>query len=38
MKAGEGQWRIRCRDYRLRYDIMGKDVALHTFRRRKEAY
>jgi mRNA-degrading endonuclease RelE of RelBE toxin-antitoxin system len=35
---GEGQWRIRWRDYRLRYDILGKDVILHVFRHRKDAY
>ena len=38
VKPGEGQWRIRWRDYRLRYDIRGKDVVLHAFRHRKEAY
>jgi len=38
VESGEGQWRIRWRDYRLRYDILGKDVVLHAFRHRKEAY
>lgn len=38
LKAGEGQWRIRWRDYRLRYDIFGQEVVLHSFRHRKEAY
>lgn len=38
LKTGEGQWRIRWRDYRLRYDIYGTDVVLHSFRHRKEAY
>jgi mRNA-degrading endonuclease RelE of RelBE toxin-antitoxin system len=33
-----GQWRIRWREYRLRYDIYGADVVLHSFRHRKEAY
>ena len=37
-KAGEGQWRIRLREYRLRYDIFGNEVVLHSFRHRKEAY
>jgi len=38
LKAGEGQWRVRWRDYRLRYDIFGNDVVLHSFRHRKDAY
>jgi mRNA-degrading endonuclease RelE of RelBE toxin-antitoxin system len=38
LNAGEGQWRIRWREYRLRYDIFGRDVVLHSFRHRKEAY
>jgi mRNA-degrading endonuclease RelE of RelBE toxin-antitoxin system len=37
-KAGEGQWRIRWKVYRLRYDILGSDVVLYSFRHRKEAY
>jgi mRNA-degrading endonuclease RelE of RelBE toxin-antitoxin system len=37
-KAGEGQWRIRWKEYRLRYDILGSDVVLYSFRYRKEAY
>jgi mRNA-degrading endonuclease RelE of RelBE toxin-antitoxin system len=38
LKPGEGQWRVRWRDYRLRYDIFGNDVVLHSFRHRKDAY
>jgi mRNA-degrading endonuclease RelE of RelBE toxin-antitoxin system len=38
LQPGEGQWRIRWREYRLRYDIFGHDVVLHSFRHRKEAY
>ena len=38
LKPGEGQWRIRWRDYRLRYDIFGSEVVMHSFRHRKEAY
>jgi addiction module RelE/StbE family toxin len=38
VSSGEGQWLIRWRDYRLRYDIMDKDVILHAFRHRKDAY
>jgi mRNA-degrading endonuclease RelE of RelBE toxin-antitoxin system len=37
IKSG-GQWRIRWREYRLRYDIYGADVVLHSFRHRKDAY
>jgi mRNA-degrading endonuclease RelE of RelBE toxin-antitoxin system len=37
-KAGEGQWRIRWKEYRLQYDILGSDVVLYSFRHRKEAY
>ena len=35
---GEGQWRIRIGDYRLRYDIVGRDVLLYSFRHRREVY
>jgi addiction module RelE/StbE family toxin len=38
LKAGEGQWRVRWRDYRLRYDVLGTEVVLHSFRHRKDAY
>jgi len=38
LKPGEVQWRIRWREYRLRYDIFGNEVLLHSFRHRKEAY
>jgi mRNA-degrading endonuclease RelE of RelBE toxin-antitoxin system len=38
LKSGEGQWRVRWRDYRLRYDIIGNDVVLHSFCHRKDAY
>jgi mRNA-degrading endonuclease RelE of RelBE toxin-antitoxin system len=37
-KAGDGQWRIRWKEYRLRYDIVGSDVILYSFRHRKDAY
>jgi addiction module RelE/StbE family toxin len=36
--VGEGQWRIRVGKYRLRYDIIGTDVILYSFKHRKEAY
>lgn len=38
IKPGEGQYRIRIGDYRIRYDILGNDVVLYSFRHRKEAY
>lgn len=38
LKPGQGQWRLRWRDYRVRYDIFGDEVILHSFRHRKEAY
>jgi mRNA-degrading endonuclease RelE of RelBE toxin-antitoxin system len=38
LKPGDGQWRFRWRDYRLRYDIFGEEVVLHSFRHRREAY
>jgi mRNA-degrading endonuclease RelE of RelBE toxin-antitoxin system len=38
VKPGEGQWRVRWGEYRLRYDILGSEVVLHSFRHRKEAY
>lgn len=38
LKEGEGVFRLRLRDYRIRYDIVGSDVVLYSFRNRKEAY
>ena len=38
LKPGEGQWRVRWRDYRLRYAILENEVVLHSFRHRKDAY
>ncbi|MYC14748.1 MAG: hypothetical protein F4Y39_13545 [Gemmatimonadetes bacterium] len=38
IKSGEGQWRIRHGDYRLRYDIFGQEVVLYSFRHRREVY
>ena len=35
---GEGQFRLRPGDYRLRYDVMGDDVVVHSMRRREESY
>jgi mRNA-degrading endonuclease RelE of RelBE toxin-antitoxin system len=33
-----GQWRIRIGDYRVRYDVVGDDVAWHRIRHRKAIY
>ena len=33
-----GQWRIRIGDYRIRYDIGGKEIILHRLRNRREVY
>lgn len=38
VKQGQGQWRIRQGDYRLRYDIFGPEVVLYSFRHRREVY
>lgn len=35
---GDGQWRIRSGVYRLRYDIEGDAVTLHSINHRSEAY
>lgn len=38
LKPGEGQWRVRWRAYRLRYDVFESEIILHSFRHRKNAY
>ena len=38
VKAGEGQWRLTVGRYRIRYDIKGKVVELHSFKPRPDAY
>jgi mRNA-degrading endonuclease RelE of RelBE toxin-antitoxin system len=38
IRPGEGQFRIRKGEWRLRYDVSGRDVILHSFRHRREAY
>lgn len=38
VRSGEGQFRIRSSEWRLRYDITGRYVILHSFRHRSEAY
>jgi len=38
VKPGDGEWRIRWREYRLRYDILADEVMLHSFRHRKDSY
>lgn len=36
--AGEGQFRLRLGDYRLRYDVVGNEVILHSMRPRRDSY
>lgn len=36
--AGDGQWRVTIGRYRIRYDIKGKMVELHSFKPRPDAY
>jgi mRNA-degrading endonuclease RelE of RelBE toxin-antitoxin system len=36
--SGQGQFRLRVGDYRLRYDVSGEDVILHAFRPRSISY
>ena len=36
--AGEGQFRLRIGDYRLRHDVVGHEVILHSMRPRGRSY
>ena len=36
--AGEGQFRMRLGDYRLRYAVAGEEVILHSMRPRRTSY
>jgi len=36
--AGEGQFRLRIGDYRLRYDVIADNVILHSMRPRGKSY
>jgi addiction module RelE/StbE family toxin len=38
VRAGEGQFRLRLGDWRLRYDVLGDEVVLHSMRPRSESY
>ena len=38
LKNGEGIFRLRIRDYRIRYDVLNSDIVLHSFRNRIDAY
>jgi len=35
---GIGQWRLRVGDYRVRYDLVRRDVVLYRVRHRKDIY
>lgn len=36
--VGDGQYRLRVGDYRLRYDVVDDRVILYSFRLRRESY
>lgn len=38
VKQSEGQWRIRQRNCRVRYDIFGNKVIIHSIRNRRDSY
>ena len=38
VERGEGQWRIALGEYRIRYDIFGREVVLYSCKLRREAY
>jgi len=38
VESGDGQWRIRIGVYRLRYDVEGSRVTLHSINHRRDAY
>lgn len=38
LKKGEGVYRLRIRNFRIRYDCIGQDIVLYSFRDRKDAY
>jgi mRNA-degrading endonuclease RelE of RelBE toxin-antitoxin system len=38
VRPGEGQFRLRLGVWRLRYDVVGADVVLHSMRHRRESY
>lgn len=38
LKKGEGVYRLRIGDFRIRYDSCGSDIILYSFRNRKDAY
>jgi len=38
VRAGDGQFRLRLGDWRLRYDVFGAEVVLHSMRPRSESY
>jgi mRNA-degrading endonuclease RelE of RelBE toxin-antitoxin system len=38
VEPGDGAWRIRSGVYRLRYDVAGTTVTLHSINHRRDAY
>ncbi len=37
-EKGVGQWRLRVGPYRVRYDVIRRDVVLYRVRHRREIY
>jgi mRNA-degrading endonuclease RelE of RelBE toxin-antitoxin system len=37
-ETGEGRFRIRSGNYRCRYDVIGNEVIIYSFKDRKEIY
>jgi mRNA-degrading endonuclease RelE of RelBE toxin-antitoxin system len=38
VRPGDGQFRLRLGDWRLRYDVFGDEVVLHSIRPRSQSY
>ncbi len=38
VRSGEGQWKFWVGDYRIRFDVEGKDIVLHRVAHRSEIY
>ncbi len=38
VRVGEGQWKFRVGDYRIRFDTQGRDIVLHRVAHRSDIY